>query len=182
MLFNPALGLCPGCIQAVVPCASPQSAIPFKPPIFVGHWHTEHGQNDWDPAAQKASLSLFLSLSHTNFQGGQISCCIMQQETAIHAVPAVGWAIVCSEYKLFGPILSYSDVRSSCSSVHSPIHCLPLLKKEVLQEEMNCIPKSWACTLLCSTNSDPDPGAHGKCLVLGEVYLTPVCWTVNSLG
>lgn len=57
---------------------------------------------------------------------------------------------------------------------------LPSTEKEVLQEEMNCIPKSWVCTLLCSSNSDPDPGAHGKCLVLGEVYLTPVCWTKSS--
>lgn len=45
---------------------------------------------------------------------------------------------------------------------------------------MNCIPKSWVCTLLCSSNSDPDPGAHGKCQVLSEVYLTPVYWTKSS--
>lgn len=50
------------------------------------------------------------------------------------------------------------------------ILCLPLLKRSSCRRR--CIPESWVCTLLCSSNSDP--GAHGKCLVLGEVFLTPV--------
>lgn len=40
-------------------------------------------------------------------------------------------------------------------------------------------PKVWGLHL-CSSNSDPDLGAHGKGLVLSEVYLPPVCWTKSS--
>lgn len=175
MLFDPALGLCPGLYPGCCSLSFSPECNSIQTPYFCGTLAYKSWAKRLGPSSTE-SLSLTLSLFVTHQFSGRTNFLLHK----IHAVPALGWTIICSEYKLFGPILSYSDVRSSCSSVHSPIHCLPLLKKEVLQEEMNCMPKPWACTLLCST--DPDPGAHGKCLVLGEVYLTPVCWTVNSLG
>lgn len=168
------------CIQAVVPCAFPRLQF-HSDPIFLWDTGIQIMGKMTGTQQQRRSPSLPLSLFVTHQFSGRTNFLLHK----IHAVAALGWTVLfvlCCEYKLFGSILSYSDVRSSCSSAHSPIHCLPLLKKEVLPEEMNCIPKSWVCTLLCSNNADPDPGAHGKCLVLGEVYLTAVCWTVNPLG
>lgn len=60
------------------------------------------------------------------------------------------------------------------------VHPVPPSPEKGGPAEGDYIPKSGVCTLLCSSNSDVDPGAHGKCLVLGEVYLTPVCWTKSS--